>query len=67
MSDLFLFLCGLTIGIIASLFVSMLAMFREWDNRRKLESKVDRLWKHLSCGQGILGCTAGPRCDWDHK
>lgn len=39
----------------------------EWKARRKLERRVDELYRHSSCGEGYLGCNGGPNCPWDHK
>lgn len=55
------------LGGVAAFVISAILLGREWQQRRMLERKVDRLYKHLSCGQGYLGCDAGPNCDWDHK
>ena len=59
------------LGILASALVWAIASYllrtREWKNRRRLESRVDRIWKHLSCSKGYLGCDGGPKCNWDHK
>lgn len=63
MSEILAFLCGLTV---ATTFMAYLG-WREWRSRASLERKVDRLYQHLSCGGGILGCTGGPNCQWEHK
>lgn len=63
MNEILSFLLGFTCAFMVAAFIG----WREWENRERLERKVDRLYKHLSCGQGILGCTAGPNCHWDHK
>ncbi len=62
-SELGFFLAGMTTAVI----LAWMAARREWHNRRKLERRVNDLWKHLSCGEGHLGCDGGPECPWDHK
>lgn len=55
------------LGIVFSAAVSVFFLWREWTHRESVERRVDRLYQHLSCGQGILGCDGGPNCPWDHK
>ena len=54
-------------GIVATCCLFVYLSWHEWRDRVRLQNKVDRLHKHLSCGGGILGCPGGPKCDWDHK
>jgi len=61
------FIGGCIVGGLAVLIVADMLLHWEWSHRRKIERKVDEMWKHLACGKGILGCDAGPDCDWDHK
>lgn len=54
-------------GIAFAVFGCHLLTLREWRNRQSIERRVDRLYEHLSCGNGILGCKEGKNCRWDHK
>jgi hypothetical protein len=62
-----MFALGLATGIILMMFLSALNVPYEWRKRHELERRVDKLYRHLACGQGYVGCTGGPRCTSDHK
>lgn len=40
---------------------------KEWEERRKIQHDVQDLMRKFACGQGYVGCSGGPNCDWDHK
>lgn len=61
------FAIGFLSATILMFALLLLAMNREWDKRRKIENKVEELYRHLACGQGFVGCKGGPNCNWDHK
>ena len=61
------FAIGVTLGFIGSSFASWLAVRWEWQNRRRLERRVDELYRHFACGGGYIGCNGGPKCTSDHK
>ena len=61
------FVEGYILGILTVIGLAGIATYAEWQKRRKIEMRVDRIWKHLTCGKGILGCDEGPNCTWDHK
>jgi hypothetical protein len=57
------FVCGFA----SALLVAVLIGWQEWRERRKLEYRVDNLYRHFACGEGYLGCNGGPNCPYDHK
>jgi hypothetical protein len=61
------FIAGTIVGAAMLIGLSCLWGYSEWRARMTLEYRVGRMWKHLSCGKGYLGCDGGPDCDWDHK
>lgn len=54
-------------GMVVMCFIAWAIIHSEWENRRQLERRVNELYRHLSCGAGILGCNGGPKCTSDHK
>lgn len=55
------------LGFFSSTLCAAYLMRIEWQKRRNIEARLDRLYKHLSCGQGYLGCPHGKDCHWSHK
>ena len=58
---------GFSAGVALCSATASILMKREWSARHRIESRVNKLYLHLSCGQGYLGCKGGPRCTSDHK
>ena len=61
------FAIGFACGMAITFGASWIFQRYEWVARRKLEQRVDKLYRHLACGAGIIGCSGGPNCKWDHK
>ena len=58
---------GFVIGVVATLFLGMFAIDWEWNERQKIDRRLQYLEKNLCCGKGVFGCDGGPNCFWDHK
>ena len=68
LADVFLgFATGLATGVL-TVYIAQHALARfDLARVRKLERRVDELYRNLACGQGYVGCGGGPRCSSDHK
>ena len=62
---------GFLSGVVAACLLTWVAMWsigRHSERRMlSLEKRVDKLYRNLACGKGIVGCDGGPNCQWDHK
>lgn len=61
------FAMGAFFGLVVSVVLGVALSKAEWDARRKLERRVDRIYQALACGQGYFNCKGGPNCQSDHK
>lgn len=61
------FCFGVLVGVVVLVAILWFVARWEWQQRVKINRRLEYLERNLCCGKGVFGCRQGPNCDWDHK